>query len=93
MHGGSSPPGPGGSSLSQGGPPGLPVTEEASPKPSAVLGHTGQELDCTQAWSSVHVVVVARLPSPVRLCDPVACSTPGSSVLHYFQELAQIHVR
>ena len=26
------------------------------------------------------------------LCDPVGCSTPGSSVLHYLLELAQIHV-
>ena len=58
----------GGSSLFQRGcPPGPPVTEEPSPNSSAVLGHTGQELDCTQAGSSVHVVVAARLPSPVRL--------------------------
>ena len=26
------------------------------------------------------------------LCDPVDCSTPGSSVLHYLLELAQTHV-
>ena len=28
----------------------------------------------------------------VSLCDPMDCSTPGSSVLQYFPELAQIHV-
>ena len=27
------------------------------------------------------------------LCDPVDCSTPGSSVLQYLPEFAQIHVR
>ena len=26
------------------------------------------------------------------LCDPMDCSTPGSPVLHYLPELAQIHV-
>ena len=26
------------------------------------------------------------------LCDPMDCSTPGSSVLHYLQEFVQIHV-
>ena len=26
------------------------------------------------------------------LCDPIDCSTPGSSVLHYLPEFAQIHV-
>ena len=26
------------------------------------------------------------------LCDPMDCSTPGSSVLHYLSKFAQIHV-
>jgi len=28
----------------------------------------------------------------LTLCEPMNCSTPGSSVLHYFPELAQIHI-
>ena len=31
--------------------------------------------------------------SCLTLCDPLDCSTPGSSVLHYLPEFAQIHVR
>ena len=30
--------------------------------------------------------------SVVSLCNPVDCSTPGSSVLHYIQEFAQTHI-
>ena len=30
--------------------------------------------------------------SSLTYCNPVDCSTPGSSVLHYFPELAQTHV-
>ena len=30
--------------------------------------------------------------SCLTLCDPTDCSTPGSSVLHYLLEFAQIHV-
>ena len=26
------------------------------------------------------------------LCDPMVCSMPGSSVLHYLLEFAQIHI-
>ena len=29
----------------------------------------------------------------LTLCDPMACSTPGFSVLHYLPELAQTHAR
>ena len=36
------------------------------------------------------VSFVARLC--LTLCDPMVCSTPGSSVLHYLLELAQTHV-
>ena len=28
---------------------------------------------------------------PVQLCDPIDCSTPGSSVLHYLPEFVQTH--
>ena len=38
------------------------------------------------------VVVVFQLLSCVRLCNPMNCSTPGFSVLHYLRELAQTHV-
>ena len=30
--------------------------------------------------------------SCLTLCDPMDCSTPGSTVLHYLLEFAQIHV-
>ena len=39
-----------------------------------------------------HFVVIVQLLSCVRLCNPVDCSTPSSSVLHYLLEFAQIHV-
>ena len=35
-----------------------------------------------------HCLVTKSCPS---LCDPMDCSTPGSSVLHYLLEFAQIH--
>ena len=38
------------------------------------------------------VVVVVQLLSPVWLCDPMDCSTPGFPVLHYLLEFAQTHV-
>ena len=38
------------------------------------------------------VIVVVQLLSCVQLCDPKECSPPGSPVLHYLQEFAQIHV-
>ena len=37
-------------------------------------------------------VVVVQLLSRVWLCDPMDCSTPGSPVLHYLWEFAQIHL-
>ena len=36
--------------------------------------------------------IVVPLLNCVRLCDPMDCSTPGSSVLHYLLEFVQIHV-
>ena len=35
---------------------------------------------------------VLQLLSHVRLCNLMNCSMPGSSVLHYLPEFAQIHV-
>ena len=39
-----------------------------------------------------HIVVVVQLLSCVRLCDLMGYSIPGSPVLHYLPELAQINV-
>ena len=36
--------------------------------------------------------VVVQLLSHVLLCNPMNCSMPGPSVLHYLPEFAQIHV-
>ena len=36
--------------------------------------------------------VAAQSLNRVRLCVPMACSTPGSPVLHHFPELAQTHM-
>ena len=41
-------------------------------------------------WISLFVVV--QLLSCIRLCNPMDCSTPGTSLLHYLLEFAQIHV-
>ena len=35
---------------------------------------------------------IVQFLSHVWLCDPMDCSTPGSPVLHYLLEFAQIHV-
>ena len=40
----------------------------------------------------VVVVVVFVAKWCPTLCNPMQCSTPGSSVLHYLLEFAQIHV-
>ena len=39
----------------------------------------------------VSIVVIQSL-SPVQLCMPMDCSTPGFPVLHYLLEFAQTHV-
>ena len=38
-------------------------------------------------------IVVVHLLSHAGLCDPLDCSMPGSSVLHYLLEFAQVYVR
>ena len=41
---------------------------------------------------TVIFVVVVYTKSCLTLCNPIDCSTPGYSVLHYLPEFAQIHV-
>ena len=43
-----------------------------------------------EGWISGSCCSVAK--SCLTLCDPMDCSTPGSSVLNYYPEFAQIHV-
>ena len=38
------------------------------------------------------MVAIVQLLSPVQPCNPMDCSTPGSSVIYYLPEFAQIHV-
>ena len=45
---------------------------------------------CCAETSRVYFVVVQSL-SYVRLCNPMDYATPGSSVLHYLPEFAQVH--
>ena len=35
--------------------------------------------------------VVVQLLTRIQLCDPMDCSTPGSSALYYLLDLAQLH--
>ena len=44
---------------------------------------------CVSVCVCVCVLVTKCCPA---LCDPMDCSKPGSSVLHYLLEFAQIHV-
>ena len=37
-------------------------------------------------------MIFVQLLSPVRLCDLMDCSMPGSPVPYYLLEIAQIHV-
>ena len=78
MHGGSSPPGPGGSSLSQRGcPPGLPVMEEASPNASAVLGQPSRPRPAPpRPRPGLRGAPGTRLPRAAKAC---ACPPPRAS--------------
>ena len=40
----------------------------------------------------MYVCCCSMAKSCPTLCDPIDCSTPGSYVLHYLPEFAQIHV-
>ena len=44
------------------------------------------------AGGPLDVVVVVQSRSCVQLCDYMDCRMPGSPVLHYLPEFAQIHV-
>ena len=50
--------------------------------------------DCNMIFLSVRsdTVIAVQLLSPVRLYNPMDCSTPGFPVLHCLPEFAQIHV-
>ena len=43
-------------------------------------------------WKSITFCCCSVAKSYPTLCDPMDCSTPDSSVLHYHKEFAQIHV-
>ena len=46
-----------------------------------------------EAFVNVDVtVIVQSLKSYPTLCNPMDCTTPGSSVLHYLLEFTQINV-
>ena len=45
-----------------------------------------------QLWIKEENVAVVQSLTCVWLCDPMDCSPPGSSVLHYVPEFAQTHV-
>ena len=42
--------------------------------------------------NSFHCCYCSVAKSCLTLCDPMDCSSPGFSVLHYLPEFAQIHV-
>ena len=46
----------------------------------------------SKSWVKTLVVVVQLLSCVSALCDPMDCSMPGSPVLHYLLEFAQVHV-
>ena len=48
--------------------------------------------EATKDTQIIVVVVVVQSLSRVQLCDPMDCSLPGFSVLHYHLEFAQTHV-
>lgn len=80
----------------------LKVTEESEAEPQSLDSCTrvlkyvlkseglgGRE--CLLHWSFKKKDCCSVAKSCPALCDPIACSTPGSS-LHYLPDFAQIHV-
>ena len=57
-------------------------------------GHPGELAACSgyPRFVCVLLLLLFCLDVMSTFCDPVDCSTPGSSVLHYLPEFAQIHV-
>ena len=43
-------------------------------------------------WNHKVYLLLLVAKSPLILCGPMDCSTPGSSVLHYLPKFAQTHV-
>ena len=43
-------------------------------------------------WGPERFVLCSVAKSCPTLCNPINCGTPGSSVLHYLSQFAQIHV-
>ena len=64
------------------------------PYPPPQLKHqlTDSKDVCILAPSSVPGICCSVTQLCLTLCDPLDCSTPGFSVLHYLPEFAQTHV-
>jgi len=64
------------------------------PYPPPQLKHqlTDSKDVCMLAPSSVPGICCSVTQLCLTLCDPLDCSTPGFSVLHYLPEFAQTHV-
>ena len=67
--------------------------QEPPPRAQHLVGaaHSIKGPDYTQAHSAICCCCSVAKLCPA-LCDPMDCSTPGSSVLHYLLEFAQLHV-
>ena len=61
------------------------------PRQMEMLGQLGKCL-CSQRGKKESCCFCSVAKSCPALCHPMDCSMPGSSVLHYFPEFAQIHV-
>ena len=74
---------------------------------AAAAGHRMQEMDATLRdvrltllrWIALHplfhstnILLFVQSLSCGQLCDPMDCSRPGFSILHYLLEFAQTHV-
>ena len=75
-----------------------PVSESLSPRRkyrsfmvSGLLFKSYSILSCFCVWYNIYCCSVAKLC--LTLCDPVDCSAPGSSILHFLLVFAQIRVR
>ena len=55
-------------------------------------GRKSQSQECSPQATQQVIVAAVQLQSLVRLCDPMDCSMPGSSVLCYLQEFVHIHI-
>ena len=61
--------------------------------PSLIMySNTRLQDKTSNAVVSMNTCFYSASKSCLTLCDPMDCSTPGSSVLHYLLEFGQIHV-